>query len=69
MTAIAAPRALAAHPSPRICDLAQLRALPIAKLADAARHIREHLIASVARCGGHLGSNLGVVELTLGGTG
>jgi 1-deoxy-D-xylulose-5-phosphate synthase len=65
MTAIAMPRARDAHLSPRICNLAQLRAMPVAQLAGAARHIREHLVASVARWGGHLGSNLGVVELTM----
>jgi 1-deoxy-D-xylulose-5-phosphate synthase len=65
MTAIAAPQAQTGHPSHRIFTLAQLRAMPFAHLAEAARRIREHLIHSVARCGGHLGSNLGVVELTM----
>ena len=36
-----------------------------AELVDLAQEIREHLITSVSRTGGHLGPNLGVVELTL----
>lgn len=36
-----------------------------AELVDLAQEIRDHLITSVSRTGGHLGPNLGVVELTL----
>lgn len=43
-------------------DVKRLSPTQLAELAD---HIREHLIASVSRTGGHLGPNLGVVELTL----
>ncbi len=44
---------------------ADLRQLDGAELAELASEIREFLIAAVARTGGHLGPNLGVVELTL----
>jgi len=40
--------------------------LSIAQMNDLAREIRAHLVASVSKTGGHLGPNLGVVELTLG---
>ncbi|WP_404285609.1 1-deoxy-D-xylulose-5-phosphate synthase [Glutamicibacter arilaitensis] len=43
-----------------------LRALTLEQLEDLAEEIRGFLIANVARTGGHLGPNLGVVELTLG---
>ena len=42
-----------------------LRALSPAQLRELAGEIRAFLIAAVARTGGHLGPNLGVVELTL----
>jgi len=42
-----------------------LRTLTPAELADLAAQIREFLVAQVSRTGGHLGPNLGVVELTL----
>lgn len=42
-----------------------LRCLGAAELADLAAAIREFLIDQVCRTGGHLGPNLGVVELTL----
>jgi 1-deoxy-D-xylulose-5-phosphate synthase len=42
-----------------------LRALPESKLPDLAAEIRDCLIRTVNRTGGHLGSNLGVVELTI----
>jgi 1-deoxy-D-xylulose-5-phosphate synthase len=44
---------------------ADLRALNGAQLTRLATEIREHLVASVSRTGGHLGPNLGVVELTI----
>jgi len=40
--------------------------LSIAQMNDLAREIRAHLVASVSKTGGHLGPNLGVVELTIG---
>jgi 1-deoxy-D-xylulose-5-phosphate synthase len=42
-----------------------LKRLDGSQLPDLAREIREFLIAAVARTGGHLGPNLGVVELTI----
>ncbi|MGQ0480910.1 MAG: 1-deoxy-D-xylulose-5-phosphate synthase [Pseudonocardia sp.] len=44
---------------------ADLRRLDGDELRTLATEIREFLIASVARTGGHLGPNLGVVELTM----
>ncbi|MFF2650298.1 1-deoxy-D-xylulose-5-phosphate synthase N-terminal domain-containing protein [Streptomyces sp. NPDC058045] len=42
-----------------------LKALPAERLDQLALEIREFLVQAVARTGGHLGPNLGVVELTL----
>ncbi len=42
-----------------------LKALDPSRLPALAQEIREFLIAAVARTGGHLGPNLGVVELTI----
>ena len=42
-----------------------MKRLPPAKLKDLSQEIRELLINTVARTGGHLAANLGVVELTL----
>src|SRR5664279_2791294 len=42
-----------------------LRDLPAGELVELADQIREFLVQSVSRTGGHLGPNLGVVELTL----
>jgi 1-deoxy-D-xylulose-5-phosphate synthase len=42
-----------------------LKALSPAELDDLAAQIRSFLVAEVTRTGGHLGPNLGVVELTL----
>ncbi|MDZ7950704.1 1-deoxy-D-xylulose-5-phosphate synthase [Nostoc sp. DedQUE09] len=44
----------------------QLHGLSIVELEDIARQIREKHLQTVATSGGHLGSGLGVVELTLG---
>jgi len=49
----------------RIGSLADLRALPAADLPRLAQEIRELLIDAVTATGGHLGPNLGVVELTI----
>ncbi|MFL6115503.1 MAG: 1-deoxy-D-xylulose-5-phosphate synthase N-terminal domain-containing protein, partial [Catenulispora sp.] len=46
-------------------DPAALRTLTEEQLAETAREIRRFLVETVARTGGHLGSNLGAVELTL----
>jgi len=51
---------LATMRSPR-----DLRRLTDAQLDDLAREIRQVLVATVSRTGGHLGPNLGVVELTI----
>ncbi|MFM9371233.1 1-deoxy-D-xylulose-5-phosphate synthase [Streptomyces sp. Da 82-17] len=42
-----------------------LKALDGAELGELAREIREFLVHAVTRTGGHLGPNLGVVELTV----
>ncbi|HEY2793568.1 MAG TPA: 1-deoxy-D-xylulose-5-phosphate synthase [Micromonosporaceae bacterium] len=48
-----------------IANPADLRALPESELPSLAMEIRERLIDTVTRTGGHLGPNLGVVELTI----
>jgi 1-deoxy-D-xylulose-5-phosphate synthase len=50
---------------PRIKSPQDLRNLNQQQLSVLAKEIREFLITSVSRTGGHLGPNLGVVELTL----
>ena len=42
-----------------------LKALPEESLAELAGELRQFLVHAVARTGGHLGPNLGVVELTI----
>lgn len=49
----------------QIKDPADLKRLPAADLGRLAAEIRELMISTVSRTGGHLGSNLGVVELTI----
>jgi 1-deoxy-D-xylulose-5-phosphate synthase len=49
----------------RIKEPADLRALPAAQLDDLATEIRDFIVNAVAETGGHLGSNLGAVELTI----
>jgi 1-deoxy-D-xylulose-5-phosphate synthase len=49
----------------RVGSPAAVRALPPDALASAAADIRAFLVEQVAKGGGHLGPNLGVVELTL----
>ena len=49
----------------RINEPADLRELKPAELTDLAAEIRAALICHVGRNGGHLGSNLGMVELTI----
>ena len=55
--------------SPRLLDginsPADLKRLPEKDLPRLAQEIREELIGSLAETGGHLGPNLGVVELTI----
>lgn len=59
------PDASAAPVLPRIQCPADLRRLSDAELDQLAVEIRAHLVASVTTTGGHLGPNLGVVELTI----
>lgn len=49
----------------RVQEPADLRRLTTAEITELAIEIREFLIQQVAATGGHLGPNLGVVELTL----
>lgn len=49
----------------RINGPADLRSLTREELEVLAAEIREFLVSTVARTGGHLGPNLGVVELTI----
>ncbi len=44
---------------------ADVRGLAPAQLPQLAQEIREELIAVTSKCGGHIGPNLGVVELTI----
>jgi 1-deoxy-D-xylulose-5-phosphate synthase len=44
---------------------ADVKRLTVAQLTQLAEEIRERLIVGVAKTGGHIGPNLGVVELTL----
>lgn len=50
----------------RIASPADLRTLSKDELVELAAEIRSFLVTSVSRTGGHLGPNLGVVELTIG---
>ena len=49
----------------RIAGPADLRTLGPDELATLATELRAAIVAAVARSGGHLGSNLGIVELTI----
>ncbi|MEE6297185.1 1-deoxy-D-xylulose-5-phosphate synthase [Georgenia wangjunii] len=49
----------------RIRRPADLRQLTSAELDELAKELRDFLVDSVSRTGGHLGPNLGVVEMTL----
>jgi len=42
-----------------------LEALSAAQLLELCQEVREHLVDSVSKTGGHLGPNLGVVEITV----
>jgi 1-deoxy-D-xylulose-5-phosphate synthase len=48
-----------------VSQAAELRALPAARLPGMAAEIRRFLVEKVAAAGGHLGPNLGAVELTI----
>jgi len=49
----------------KINDPKDLKKIPIKELPKLAEEIREEILATVSNTGGHLASNLGVVELTL----
>lgn len=49
----------------RIPSLAELKQMPLEALAGIAASIREFLTENISRTGGHIGANLGVVELTI----
>ena len=52
----------------KLADLkapSDLRALSYEQLNDLAGEIRDFIVQAVSETGGHLGSNLGAVELTL----
>ena len=49
----------------RLTGPADLRRLSEAQLAELAAELRETIIATVAKTGGHLGSSLGVVEIAI----
>ncbi|MDZ4287216.1 MAG: 1-deoxy-D-xylulose-5-phosphate synthase N-terminal domain-containing protein, partial [Prosthecobacter sp.] len=50
---------------PPIVSPADLKALPLEDLPALAEKIRTALIETLSETGGHLGPNLGVVELTI----
>jgi 1-deoxy-D-xylulose-5-phosphate synthase len=50
---------------PRITGPADVRGLDARQLDELAAEIRQFLVGAVSRTGGHLGPNLGVVELTI----
>ena len=50
---------------PAIHSPADLKALPLEQLPALAEKIRQTLITTLAETGGHLGPNLGVVELSI----
>ncbi|MDR0366390.1 MAG: 1-deoxy-D-xylulose-5-phosphate synthase [Bifidobacteriaceae bacterium] len=49
----------------KVSNPAQLKKLPAEQVDDLAADIRDFLVEKVSRTGGHLGPNLGVVELTI----
>jgi 1-deoxy-D-xylulose-5-phosphate synthase len=49
----------------RISSPGDVRALGASELGQLATELRTEIVAAVARSGGHLGSNLGVIELTI----
>jgi 1-deoxy-D-xylulose-5-phosphate synthase len=48
-----------------ITSPADLRKLPVSALSEVAQELREFLVETVSKTGGHLAPSLGVVELTL----
>ncbi len=50
---------------PKVDSADELKKLPLEDLPKLAENIRRNLISSLAKTGGHLGPNLGVVELSI----
>ena len=50
---------------PGVSSPSDLRRIPASRLPELAEEIRDFLITKVSRTGGHIGPNLGVVELTI----
>jgi 1-deoxy-D-xylulose-5-phosphate synthase len=48
----------------RISGPSDLKGLTAAELRELAQEIRDYLVMSVSKTGGHLGPNLGVVEIS-----
>lgn len=65
MTSDSSSPKAAATDLPEIKSPADLKALPLEQLPALAEKIRSDLISTLAETGGHLGPNLGVVELTI----
>ncbi|MFF9150541.1 1-deoxy-D-xylulose-5-phosphate synthase [Streptomyces sp. NPDC014861] len=65
MTSVALPSSSEEPPTAAPTDLLALRSLPDTDLPALADRIRSLLVDKVTAAGGHLGPNLGVVELTL----
>ena len=49
----------------RIASPSDLKSLPLSKLTPLAAEIRQELLDTVTRTGGHLGASLGAVELAI----
>jgi len=62
---LSSPTTLAAPTPETIRHPAELKALDLAGLERFAEDVRRFLLASVSRTGGHIGANLGTIELTL----
>ena len=49
----------------KVNSISDLKSLSVSELESYAAEVREHIIDTVQKNGGHLASNLGSVELTL----
>ncbi len=50
---------------PGIAGPEDVKKLPSGQLEQLCAELRDHIITSVSRSGGHLGASLGVIELTV----
>ena len=50
---------------PKINGPSDIKALPVENLVELADEVRREIISAVSETGGHLASNLGIVELTI----